>query len=123
MATSVIKAEMYKSGDVLDVGRTTISGLITSGNRYIALTLFLSKPIAKNVTGATINEWNGTIRGILGTIDSTDTNTNLKDQYNVSCSAIQPNVVNMILQKTSAFANATNNTPVVCTSSFKITFN
>lgn len=123
MASSVIKSDFYKSGDIIDFSNTSsLSGIVTNGAKTIVITYFTPKRI-DNISSVLVNSCVGGLRGVQGMIDNTTNNSNLKDLYTVTSRVRKPNIIELNVEKSTAFSNVINNTPISFYGAFNVTLN
>ena len=107
--------EMYfKDGDTLNINQVPLSGFVTSSTKICNFNLPIPKSLA-NISSITVNTCKGGIRttagGYLnGGSDSSDwVNTS---GITVTANIVTNNLLNLRIQSTNAFTNASNNTPL-----------
>lgn len=104
----------YKSGDTLSItSYTDLNGFITSSATSVSFSLYTPKNLA-NITSITVTSFTGTLRGISGYLNKQTTAKNwLSDSnYTITATKMSDNMIRIVCDKSSAFTNVTNNTPV-----------
>lgn len=118
----------YKVGDVIEIGNAGTPGLyvangyISGGTQSIFVTLVTPKRL-DNITSITIDSINVEARGTSGYLNSQAGYVEYvgKSGYTITAWKSSNNTITIRLQKSSAFTNVTNNTPVVLDGYFKLT--
>lgn len=102
----------YKAGDTFSATDIVAGGNITSGSSNVQFSIPLSKN-TRDLTGVSITNLTARIRGINGYLNNNSSATNYVglSGYTVS-STIQNNMISINIAKSSAYTNATNNTPL-----------
>ena len=103
----------YSSGDTLTHNSyVPYAGMITTSSKWVVFSVPLPKSMA-NISSVTVTSLVGSMRGVSGYLDGTTDETNLLSMgYTVSTTISDDRMLRILLSKTSAFTNATNNTPV-----------
>lgn len=118
----------YKAGDVIEIGNAGTPGLyvangyISGGTQSLFVILVTPKRL-DNITSITIDSINVEARGTSGYLNSQSGFVEYvgKDNYTIPAWKSSNNTITIRLQKSSAFTNVTNNTPVVLAGYFKLT--
>lgn len=114
----------YKSGDTYNQSESqVINGCLTGSTKSLYFTFFVPKSL-KNVTSVTVDKMAGYLRGISGYLNSSSNTFDLTgSSYTISTNIVSEHQVNITIIASSAFSNATNNTPVAfyC-NSFSLSF-
>lgn len=118
----------YKDGDTYEIQSdyTGFAGLITGGTTSMRFTIPLPKKLT-NISSITVNTLTLNVRlSSGGYLVASNTNF-LASAYTVTTTVPADNLLVIIVQKSSAFTGATNNSPIVVTgiagSGIKVTFN
>lgn len=98
-----------------------LNGFITSGTKRATVVLQVPKSL-ENISTVTITAMSGSIRGISGYVDSTTDATNLKTTYTCTASKESDNAILIVIDKSTAFTNATNNTPATVYATITLKF-
>lgn len=104
----------YVAGDTLSItSYTDLNGFITSSATSVSFSLYTPKNLA-NITSITVTSFTGTLRGISGYLNNQTTAKNwLSDSnYTITATKMSDNMIRIVCDKSSAFTNVTNNTPV-----------
>lgn len=118
----------YEMGDVIEIGGVSatelhiVNGYISSSTQSVFVTLTTPKRL-DNISSIAVNNLNVEARGIQGYLNSTSGYIEYvgSSDYTVTAWISSPNSISLRLQKSSAFTNATNNTPVSLDGYFKFT--
>lgn len=120
-----IDDQYFQPGEIYDKDYGAIvpcAGLVTTSTSSVYFTLVLPKRLDK-VSSFTVNTLTGGMRGISGYVNGTSDSSNLKSGYTVTGSIMDEQTIRVIITKSSAMTNATNNTPVtVSLRTIKLTF-
>lgn len=111
--TDEIKDDIfYKAGDTYSAVEIVFGGHITSSSSNVQFSIPLPKRTT-NITSATITNLTARIRGISGYLNNNSSATNYVglSGYTVSYT-LQDNIISINITKSSAYTNATNNTPL-----------
>lgn len=114
----------YKSGDKFGASfPITISGLITSSSKRIIITLPVPKRL-DNITTITCTSYNAELRCNNGYVNSASGYKEYASdsEYSIVCSKAEKNMIEIYLNKSSAFTNIENNTLVVVRGYFNFDF-
>ena len=113
-----IATDCYEPGDTFEIGATNLimPGIISSSTTTIWFTLYTDKSLA-NITSISCTKLHGAIRSSSGYINSYSTNAGVMNYaatsgYTVTASKVSNYAVCIVLTKSSAFTNVSNNTPV-----------
>ncbi len=118
----------YEPGDEIEIGGVSATelhvtnGYISSSTQSVFVTLNTPKRL-DNINSIAVNNLNVEARGVQGYLNSTSgyiEYTELSD-YTITAWVSSPKSITLRLQKSSAFTNATNNTPVSLDGYFKFT--
>lgn len=105
----------YVAGDTFTFSVSfPINGFITSSTKGVRLALYLPKSVA-NITTITVTECSGTLRGISGYLNSESDNYDFAadtTNYSLVATKVKDNLITLQINKTTAYTNVTNNTPV-----------
>lgn len=119
----------YKDGDTITLGDTNFSGHITGSTMKIWITVPVAKSM-KNISKITCNNLTVVMRGINGYLNSNSSSIDVanNDEYTITCFKETDNLMLVGIEKTAAFTNVSNNTPVnikvyAGTNKNKFTFN
>ena len=110
----LISPTHYVAGDTLSItSYTDLNGFITSSTTSVSFSLYTPKNLA-NITSITVTAFTGTLRGISGYLNNQTTAKNwLSDSnYTITATKMSDNMIRIVCDKSSAFTNVTNNTPV-----------
>jgi hypothetical protein len=91
-----------------------LNGFITSSTTGVRLALYLPKS-ASQVPVVKVTECSGTLRGISGYLNSNSSNYDFisdSTNYTVIATKVKDNLITLQINKSSAYTNVTNNTPV-----------
>ena len=91
-----------------------LNGFITSSTTGVRLALYLPKSVSQ-VPVVKVTECSGTLRGISGYLNSDSSNHDFisdSTNYSVVATKVKDNLITLQINKTSAYTNVTNNTPV-----------
>lgn len=124
-----IASFFYESGDILELGSTTpanvlvMPGYITSSTASLFITLYTPKRL-DNITSIAVNNLEIEARGISGYLNSQSGFIEYvgDNNYTITTGISGDNAITIIITKSSAFTNTTNNTPVVLSGYVKLTF-
>lgn len=114
----------YHDGDIYDTnGSFHTVGRITSATKELNFTIVLDKNVEEGLN-VVVNKCNLTVRTLNGYINN---DSNWRDYvtmsgYTVDASIVNRNKVSINITKSSAFTNASNNTPVVVTCDLNLSF-
>ena len=113
-----IATDCYEPGDSFEIGATNLimQGIISSSTTTIWFTLYTDKSL-KNITSIRCTKLHGAIRSSSGYINSYSTNAGVLNYaatsgYTVTANKVSNYAVCIVLKKSSAFTNVSNNTPV-----------
>ena len=114
----------YKDGDTFTFDTLVVNGLITGGATNVQMSIPLPKRLT-NISDATITNFTCRLRGIQGYLNSQSSAVNYATTSGYTITpTLRDNVITVSLVKSSAFTNATNNTPVaIYFDNIAITFN
>lgn len=118
----------YKANDIVEMGATggdkiyLAQGTITGSSAVILFTIQTEKRL-NNVSSVSVNNVQVVMRGINGNLNSTSTYTEYvgTSGYTITADISSPTSITIRITKSSAFTNATNNTPVVVLGYFRLT--
>lgn len=118
----------YKANDIVEMGATggdkiyIAQGTITGSSAVILFTINTEKRL-DNVSSVSVNNVQVVMRGINGNLNSTSTYTEYvgTSGYTITADISSPTSITIRITKSSAFTNATNNTPVVVLGYFRLT--
>lgn len=122
-----LDALFYKSGDKLTIdgtgtGGAPFTGYVTSSTTVLRFMVPVGKSLA-NITTITCNDCTGGIRGISGYVDGSRDSTNWTSGYTIICTKATDHIVQVQIEKSSAFSNVKNNTPIAyAAASFELEF-
>lgn len=121
--THEINNNNYKTGDSVELPYFTIAGLITNATKDLYFSFILPKSLA-NITTISVSSFNAELRGISGYLNSSSGYTQYVglSGYTLTATKRNENVVEILLAKSSAFSNVSNNTPIVAKVSLILTF-
>lgn len=113
----------YKAGDTYSGTYMVINGLITSSSKGLRFGLSVPKML-DNITTVTVTSMTGTLRSVLGYIDSDSSIRDVTSLGTVTTTIRNSNYITIAVDASTAFTNVTNNTPIVyySNSSFTLTF-
>ena len=118
----------YKPGDKLSIdgtgtGGAPFTGYVTASNTTIRFMVPVGKSLA-NITTITCTTCTGGIRGIGGYVDGSRDSTDWVAGYTITCTKPTDHIVQVQIQKSSAFSGSTNNTPIAyAAANFELEFN
>lgn len=120
----------YKPGDKIIIagtgtGGAPLPGYIT-GSTKVARFMFPVEKSLANITTVTVNRLRGAVRGIGGYVNGSRDTTEWTQQSDIAieCTKATDKMIQIQFTKTTAFTDATNNTPVVCAAvDFELEFN
>lgn len=126
--TKINDEMFYKPGDTIQLGNNNVPGLyvatgyISGGTQSVYVTLVTPKRL-DNITSITTNSINVEARGISGYLNSQSGYVEYvgKSGYTINAWVSSPNTISIGINKSSAFTNVNNNTPVVLDGYFKFT--
>lgn len=112
VVNELTNALYYKSGDTFStISLINADGMITYGNRNLFFTLSVDK-LMSNVSTITVTACNGSMRGIGGYINGADNNNyNWLANATVTATKASDRLVRITCSSSTAFTNATVNTP------------
>lgn len=121
--TNEINNNNYKSGDSVNLPMFTIAGLITNATKDLYFSFILPKSLA-NISSVSVTSFNAELRGISGYLNSQSGYIQYVglSGYTITATKQNENVVEILVAKSSAFTNVTNNTPVVAKVSLVLNF-
>lgn len=103
----------YKAGDTATISpRLILQGLVHNSAKEMTFEIVLPKSI-DNISTITITALKGAAHGIGGVIDSSSSTKDWTSGYTLAAAKRIGNLAILDIQKTSAFSNATTNTPCV----------
>ena len=108
---------LYAVNDTATIGTDTntkginLVGVVTSSAKRVYITAYTPKSL-EDIRTVTVTDMIGSVRGLSGYLDSMAYNTNLVTTYTVTAEKLTNNAVAITVEKSSAFTNVTNNTPV-----------
>lgn len=114
----------YHDGDIYDTnGSFHTIGRITSGTKELNFTIVLDKRVEEGLS-VVVNKCNIVVRTQNGYINDDSNWEDYKKMsgYIVNASVVNRNKVSINITKSSAFTNASNNTPVVVTCDLNLSF-
>lgn len=117
----------YKPGDKLSIdgtgtGGAPFTGYVTASTTVLRFMVPVGKSLA-NITTITCNDCTGGVRGVSGYVDGSRDNTDWTSGYTITCTKATDHIVQVQVQKSSAFSNVTNNTPIAyAAASFELEF-
>lgn len=116
----------YKANEIVEVGvengtHYITAGYITGSTQTVGFTIITPKRL-DNITTITFDNLELALRGISGYLNSQSGTVNYKSASGYTYTAIitGKNTITINLQKSSAFTNVTNNTPVVVSGHIKL---
>ena len=115
----------YSAGDSFATAAGAVySGVVTSSSKRLWVTVPVDKSM-ENITTITVTRMAGGVRTTSGNYldggsDSTQWLTN--SAYTITASKVTDRLVKVVVDKSSAFTNVTNNTPVGCYLQFTFAF-
>ena len=118
----------FQPGDKFECdGEVILSGFITSGTTGVRLS-FPSPKRLDNITSITCQSFYGEARGVKGYLNNQAGSIEYvgRSGYTISINKSNNNIINILIDKSSAWTNVDNNTPVVfivASGSLKLTFN
>jgi hypothetical protein len=101
----------YKAGDTEVYDSATFNGFITTGTTSIHIAVTTAK-LLTNITTVTVSVARGTLRGILGYINSQSSAIDWTSVVTVDALIRGTNLLTIRFTSTAEYTNATNNTPV-----------
>lgn len=104
-------ATEFAPGDTFTLSSVAASGYITGSTRRIFLGFALPK-LTTNITSIDVDAMSGTMRGASGYVDNNSSTVNMVTTYTVTVYSFSQNQVVVEVNKSSAYANITNNTLV-----------
>lgn len=117
----------YQDGDTQSLSNLVASGLITTSTKDVYLYIEFPKRL-DNINTITCTSLNASARGISGYLNSTSGSynyTNDTENYTITInktSSASCNSIRLVLSKSTAWTNVTNNTPVVFFGTFSFSF-
>lgn len=123
VANELANALYYKSGDTFStISLINADGMITYGNRNLFFTLSVDK-LMSNISSITVTACNGSVRGIGGYINGADNNNyNWLANATVTATKASDRLVRITCSSSTAFTNATVNTPTTFYGTVTLTF-
>ena len=123
VANELANALYYKSGDTFStISLINADGMITYGNRNLFFTLSVDK-LMSNISSITVTACNGSVRGIGGYINNADNNNyNWLANATVTATKASDRLVRITCSSSTAFTNATVNTPTTFYGTVTLTF-
>ena len=126
-APIVIPDFEYHDGDTyVNSGYFTSTGYITNSQKEVTFTIILPK-LLTNITSVTVNKLQGLLRGVGGYVNSSsDIDYATASGYTINTYIGAPNAVTIMILKSSAHSNSTNNTPInfsFAVNGLQLTFN
>lgn len=120
----------YKNGDTIELGSDNVPGLyiatgyISAGTQSVFVTLVTPKRL-DNITSITIDSINVEARGISGYLNSQAGYVEYvgKSGYTITAWVSSLNTISIRINKSSAFTNVNNNTPITLAGYFAFTLN
>ena len=107
----------YEKNDTQTIGIDTDSkgitgfGQVVSSTARVYLTIYTPRSM-EFISTVSVTAMTGGLRGISGYLDSMAYNTDIAANYTVTAEKLTNNAICILVKKSSAFTNATNNTPV-----------
>lgn len=102
----------YSTNDTFTASSITIDGLITNNIKRLRLSI----PVAKSmggITGVSVTTLTGVLIGAKGYLDSNSSNVDLlSSAYTVTVTKSSDNIVSLTIDRSTAFTNVDNNTPI-----------
>ena len=123
MASGTINkpAVYFKSGDSFSTSYSyLLSGIVTSDAKEMALDFTLPYPML-GVSSVSASSFKGNVRGVGGYVDGSS-NPEWTSGYTFTITILSDNRLRFDITKSTAFSNATNNTPVAFWGNFTISF-
>ena len=112
----------YKAGDTFTSSQAlSLPGYITSSTKNIHLDVVVEKSL-ENISTISVTQLTGTIRGTTGYVDNVSTSSSWLTGYTVSATKGSGNIVHILISKSTALDNATNNTPICAALSVSLSF-
>jgi len=126
--TKINDEMFYKPGDTIQLGNNNVPGLyvasgyISSGTQSVFVTLVTPKRL-DNITSITIDSINVEARGISGYLNSQAGYVEYvgASGYTITAWVSSPNTITIRINKSSAFTNVNNNTPIALDGYFAFT--
>lgn len=126
--TKINDEVFYKPGDTIELGNNNVPGLyvangyITSGTQSLILTLVTPKRLDK-ITSIAIDSINVEARGISGYLNSQPGYVEYvgASGYTINAWVSSLNTISIRINKSSAFTNVNNNTPITLDGYFAFT--
>ncbi len=116
---------LYKVNDTFSTSYTAFTGFVSNNTTEIQFSVVLPKRL-DNITTITITDLRGTLRGDKGYLNSDSTvHDFLTDtsNYTITYAKKSENMIVIIMNKSTAFTNVDNNTPVSIAGYIGLTFN
>lgn len=114
----------YRNNDTLSItSYTDLNGFITSSATSVSFSFYTPKSLA-NISSITVTAFTGTLRGVSGYLNSQSSAKNwLSDtNYTITATKMSDNMIRIVCDKSSAYTNVTNNTPVSYYGSLGLSF-
>ena len=126
MATGIIQCDplgmRYKTTDTPTLSDIVMYGYMVGNRQRMYLTVFTPKSL-KDITTVTVTGMQGMLRGVDGTIDSTNTYSELTSLYDsVECDAFGENYVRIKITTATTFSTVQGNSPVIYSGSLSLSF-
>ena len=105
----------YKSGDVFKfTNRVPLVALVTSGTTRLYISIPVEKSLA-NINSIVCNSFQAEIRGLTGYLNSESGFIEYvnREGYTITCEKGTDNIIRVLLDKSTAWTNTSNNTPVI----------
>lgn len=115
----------YKAGDTQSLSELTIAGYVSSSTSALMMDIYLPKKI-DNISSITITSGTATIRTTNGGyLDNNSSGFDItKSPYSLAIYKREGNRITIRINKSSAYTNVTNNTPISgALSNLRLTFN
>ena len=115
---------LYKANDTFSTSYTAFTGFVSNNTTEIQFSVVLPKRL-DNITTITITDLRGTLRGNKGYLNSDSTvHDFLSDtsNYTITYAKKSENMIVIIINKSTAFTNVDNNTPVSIAGYIGLTF-
>lgn len=102
--------------------RIQLAGIITNSAKKIFLSYVPSRDIEDDVTAINVTQFKGTIVGVNGALDTSNSNTDwlTKADVTITASKIHRRLIRILISTDTAFSNGVTDTPIItyCTLGF-----
>lgn len=112
--TNIEQGGKYQAGDTLSLSELTLGGLVSSSTKNCRFAIITPKELT-DISSISVTAITGGIRTTQGAyLEAVTDNTSWLGRTGITVSAVvkDTNVISLNIDKTSAFTNVTNNTPV-----------